>query len=296
MPNRLDSAPALTLDEVAAKLGVHYMTVYRYVRQGRLPATRVNGVWQVSARTLEVFLSERDRAEKARQRNTDKRGSKRPASDARRRGNYVVELERSLIAGDGRGAYEVLERAISAGADVDEVYLEILSPALKSIGTRWSSGEIDISVEHMATAIATRLVGQLSPRFSRPGRRRGVLVIGGPAGERHGLVLAMLGDLLRREGWDVHDLGPDTPAESFVHAATAVDDLVAIGISVSSDECLDSARRTLTILRGQVDASVRLVIGGHAIRDLDHARSLGADHWASGAREFAEYLDLVRAS
>jgi methanogenic corrinoid protein MtbC1 len=201
-----------------------------------------------------------------------------------------------LVAGDGRGAFDVLQRAISAGADVDEVYLEILSPVLKSIGERWSRGEIDISVEHLATSIATRLVGQLSPRFSRPGRRRGVLVIGGPTGERHGLVLAMLADLLRREGWDVLDLGADTPAQSFAHAAAGVEDLVAIGISVSSDESLDSARETLKILRTQVGDDVRLVIGGHAIRDLDHARSLGADHWANGAREFAEYLDLIRSS
>lgn len=303
MPHRLDSAPALTLDEVAAKIGVHYMTVYRYVRQGRLEASRIHGVWQVSPRALAEFLSEKERNENRRNpRNGSHRdqglgeGGSRRSFDARRRGNYVVELERMLIAGDGRGASDVLQRAISAGADVDEVYLEILSPVLRSIGDRWSKGEIDIAVEHLATSIATRLVGQLSPRFSRPGRRRGVIVTGGPTGERHGLVLAMLADLLRREGWDVHDLGPDTPAQSFVHAAGAVEDLVAIGISVSSDECLDSARETLMALRGQVDEGVRLVIGGHAIRDLEHARSLGADHWANGAREFAEYLNLVRSS
>ncbi len=296
MPHRLDSAPALTLDEVAAKIGVHYMTVYRYVRQGRLEASRIHGVWQVSPRALAEFLAEKEMNENRRSLRTGSGREERRSSDARRRGNYVVELERMLIAGDGRGASDVLQRAISAGADVDEVYLEILSPVLRSIGDRWSKGEIDIAVEHLATSIATRLVGQLSPRFSRPGRRRGVIVTGGPTGERHGLVLAMLGDLLRREGWDVHDLGPDTPARSFVHAAAAVEDLVAIGISVSSDECLDSARETLKALRGQVDEGVRLVIGGHAIRDLEHARSLGADHWANGARDFAEYLNLVRSS
>ena len=30
----------LTLDEVASALGLHYMTVYKYVRTGRLPARR----------------------------------------------------------------------------------------------------------------------------------------------------------------------------------------------------------------------------------------------------------------
>lgn len=296
MPHRVDSAPILTLDEVAEKLGVHYMTVYRYVRQGRLSASRVHGVWQVSARDLTDFVAERERAAShrpARRKSSDARTGKRTKAD---RSKYVVELERSLIAGDGHGASDILQRAISAGADVDEVYLEIISPALASIGNRWSRGEIDIAVEHLATATATRLVGQLSPRFSRPGRRRGVLVIGGPVGERHGLVLAMLADLLRGEGWDVRDLGPDTPAESFVHAARTVDDLVAIGISISSDENVDSARATLEALRSELGDDVLLVIGGHAVHDLDQARRLGADHWASGAREFADYLDLVRTA
>lgn len=287
MPNKVDSASALTLDEVAEKLDVHYMTVYRYVRQGRLKASRVQGVWQVSPGAVADFLVEKEKSSR-------QGPGRRRSSDTRHRGNYVTELEHSLIAGDGRGASDVLQRAIAAGADVDQVYLEILSPALASIGDRWSRGEIDISVEHLATATATRLVGQFSPRFARPGRRRGVLVIGGPAGERHGLVLAMLADLLRGEGWDVRDLGPDTPAQSFVHASRAVDDLVAIGFSVSSDDNLDSARETLAAVRAAVDGDVRLVIGGHAIRDLEHARALGADHWASDAREFARYLSSVR--
>ena len=37
----------LTLQQAADKLQVHYMTVYRYVRTGKLPATRVGSVWQV---------------------------------------------------------------------------------------------------------------------------------------------------------------------------------------------------------------------------------------------------------
>lgn len=295
MPYRTDPAIALTLDEVATELGVHYMTVYRYVRQGRLQAFRSHGVWRVAQKDLAEFRAARERAEQERSRAGGTRRDRRSPADARRRGTYVVELERRLIAGDGHGASAVLQRAIDAGADVDEVYLEILSPVLVSIGERWSRGEIDIAVEHQATSIATRLVGQLSPRFSRPGRRRGVIVIGGPTGERHGLVLAMLGDLLRLEGWDVRDLGPDTPARSFVHAVASIDDLVAIGVSVSSDESVDSARATLAALRSSVDAGVRLVIGGHAIRDLDHARSLGADHWARGAREFAEFLNSLPA-
>lgn len=278
------SATGLSLEEVAELLGVHYMTVYRYVRQGRLEARRVKGIWRVSDEAIKRFQKERSRS------TNNKTGA---STDARRTGNYVVELERCLTAADAAGAWAVLERAIAAGADVDEVYLNILSPALASIGEQWAQGRLDIAVEHQATAIVTRLVGQLSPRFSRRGRRRGVVVIGGPPGERHALTLAMLADLLRREGWDVVDLGADTPEESFVHAVTSTSDVVAVGVSVGSDENLVSAAATVAALRRDLGDEVPVVIGGPAVRDLDHARSLGAEHFADGARSFMELLDQV---
>ena len=38
-----------TLQQVAERLGVHYMTAYRYVRTGQLIATRRDGRWTVTA-------------------------------------------------------------------------------------------------------------------------------------------------------------------------------------------------------------------------------------------------------
>ena len=39
----------MTLQEAADQLGVHYMTAYRYIRQGRLPATREGAEWRIRA-------------------------------------------------------------------------------------------------------------------------------------------------------------------------------------------------------------------------------------------------------
>src|ERR1700691_5905721 len=53
--SRASSADGVNLKQAAALLGVHYMTVYRYVRQGRLPAERIGTEWRVSRRVLESF-------------------------------------------------------------------------------------------------------------------------------------------------------------------------------------------------------------------------------------------------
>ena len=44
-----------TLHEVADELGVHYMTTYRYVRLGMLPARKVGSTWRVKASDVAEF-------------------------------------------------------------------------------------------------------------------------------------------------------------------------------------------------------------------------------------------------
>src|ERR1039458_143062 len=50
-------AKRIGLQAAADLLGVHYMTAYRYVRTGRLPAVRHQGVWSVDPDDLEQLRS-----------------------------------------------------------------------------------------------------------------------------------------------------------------------------------------------------------------------------------------------
>jgi len=256
-----DPAVQMTLQEAADLLGVHYMTAYRYVRLGQLPASKVGGTWRVLRRDVEALRGD----------------DTTPRVVSRKRVPWSDRLEQRLLAGDGGGAWGVVESAMAAGAELHEIYVDVLSPAMASIGQRWERGEIDIAVEHRASGIAMRIVGRMGPRFTRRGRPRGTVVVGAPAGERHNLPVAMVADLIRQGGWEVSDLGVDTPSASFVHAAKATDDLVAVGISVTTPECLEAAAEALGALRQAFGDEVLLFVGGRAIVDADHARSLGAD-------------------
>lgn len=271
----------LTLQEAADLLGVHYMTAYRYVRLGLLEAHKVGGTWRVKPAALEEF----------------RRGAVATVSPIgsgrRKRAPWAERLEQRLLAGDARGSWGIIEAALTAGAELDEVYLDVLAPALASIGARWERGEIDIALEHRASGIATRLVGRLGPRFVRRGRSRGVVLLGAPSGERHALPVAMLADLVRHAGWEVFDLGADTPAASFAHAAETTPDLVAVGVSVVTPASLDAAAEVFAALRAVVDPSVVLVVGGGAVRDEEHARQLGADAFAADAAALVALLDDV---
>jgi len=269
----------LTLQEAADQLGVHYMTAYRYVRLGQLDAVKVGGTWQVTNGALDAFRAQREGAQPARVRSVP----------------WSERLESRLIAGDASGAWGVIESALAGGSSVADVYVDVLAPALHAIGDRWAAGEIDIAIEHRASGITSRLIGRLGSRCVRRGRPRGSILLGSPAGERHSLVVAMLADLLRLEGWEVSDLGADTPASSFVLTARSLDDLVAIGISITHAESLPAAAETCAQLR-EAEVAVPVVLGGQAVDGIAHARSLGADGFAADAPSMVRLLDELSGS
>ena len=269
----------LTLHEAAAELGVHYMTAYRYVRLGQLDAVKHSGTWRVSRAELDRF-----RAEPAEE----------PAERAPRgRVDWGQRMQSRLVAGDAGGAWSVIESALAAGSTPARVYTEVISPALVNIGERWAAGELDISVEHRATGIVQRIIGRLGPQFVRRGRSRGSVVIGAPSGERHGLVVSMLSDLVRAAGWEVSDIGADSPASSFVSAARETRS-AAVVVSVTLADSLESCRDTVLAIR-EAEPDMPVIVGGRGIASRAVAASVGADHHSAGLDDLLDLLDQVAA-
>jgi excisionase family DNA binding protein len=270
----------LTLQEAADELGVHYMTAYRYVRMGLLAAEKSGGVWHVRREAIDDFRA----------------GSQTSPTHARRGAPWTERIEARLLAGDERGAWSIVEASLGAGASVEAVLLDIVTPALQSIGERWATGEIDVAVEHRASGVTQRLLGRLGPQVARRGRTRGVVVIGAPAGESHGLATSIVADLVRCGGWEVSDLGADVPASSFASAATS-DDVVAVGVSVTRTEWLMSAAECCSAVRA-VRPDVLILLGGRAVNGAE-TPAVGADlvvtHAHGLARTLADQLAVRRA-
>lgn len=237
------------LRRAADELGVHYMTAYRYVRSGRLPARKVRGEWQV------------DRDDLARLAQPE-----RTAHDDAPRAVHRRRLEERLIAGDEAGAWGVVDAALASGASPSSVLTDMLMPSLSSIGERWAAGELAIADEHRASAVSHRLIARMGPRFARRGRRRGSVVLGSVAGDQHALPTAILSDLLRGCGLEVIDLGADCPAQVFVDAAERLGQPSLIGVCVTAPDLLAVATEVVDEVAAALpDCSV--VLGGSATGD-----------------------------
>ena len=250
------------LREAADRLGVHYMTVYRYARTGRLPAERVGSTWRVAIADLEHFRVPQEHGS-----NTRIAQPKRP-----------TRLLDRMTAGDESGSWSIVEETLTSGATASEVYLDLLVPALHAIGERWEQGRLSVAAEHRASAVATRIIGRLGPMFARRGLSRGTIVLGAPEGDLHALPCAIVADLLRGRGFEVLDLGANTPVRSFVESAQGANRLVAVIVGVTAKESVERLSEIAVALRDEAP-STPLLFGGGAIASESLALGLGADGW-----------------
>lgn len=272
-----DPQDLVSLTDAAEMLGVHYMTAYRYVRTGRLAATRHGTEWRVRRSDIDAL-----------------RSAPAPAAvGRRRRADHRARLEERLVAGDEGGAWAVVEAALTSSLDPPELYHEVLLPAMRSIGDRWAAGELTVADEHQASVIVARIVGRLGPRFTHPGRRRGTIVLGSAPGDQHGLPTAFLADLLRDRNFRVIDLGANTPLESFVEAVVEHPEVVAVGVCVTSPEIAPAAAEVATALHRASDVPV--VVGGSAIESAEAAAALGSDGFAADSHEVVDLFVALAA-
>jgi trimethylamine corrinoid protein len=176
--------------------------------------------------------------------------------------------------------------------ELRNAYRELLIPAMSRIGALWETGDIDVATEHAAAQVASRVVARLGPRVARRGVHRGLVVLGSTATELHALPLSIAADVLRAANYQVVDLGPNLPAESFGRIVDSTAGVVAVGIGVTTRGQQAALADTIAAVRAATNAPI--MVGGAGVTE-DEAAELGADGWARTADDAVALLDrLVR--
>lgn len=258
----------LNLKQVARRLGVHYMTAYRYVRQGHLPARQESGAWIVGGADVERFARARDAAP-----------AQGPADGDRSRVDWAERIRPHLAMGDEVEAWRVVDQALASGMTPQRAFLDLLAGSVARIGTAVGAGEATTADQHIATVTAQRVGVRLGARFRRRRRARGTVILGAPPGERHALPLSIVADLLRLAAFDVLELGPDVPPEAFATAAERARGPVVVGVGITRIDNLDAARDVVRAVRAAAPG-VPIMAGGQAVRSPEVAALVGVDGWA----------------
>jgi MerR family transcriptional regulator, light-induced transcriptional regulator len=263
------SAPGedlLDLRAAAAELGVHYQTAYGWVRSGRLPADLIGGRYLIRRDVLDALVLQRSTPS-----NPKPPGSRRLERAAER-------MHEALLSGDESTARQLAVSLVAEGTTIADLIQQVFVPPLIGIGQAWHDGQLTIWVEHRASAIVERILGELAP--NPRGRRRGTALVAAVSGDFHSLPTSMAAVALRDDNWHVEHLGANMPPDELVHFCAEHQVTVAVITSTNPDTA-DLADDTAMALRA---AGTPTIVGGPG-RTLDDlvalARQASREHHRS---------------
>ncbi|HYN35000.1 MAG TPA: B12-binding domain-containing protein [Ilumatobacteraceae bacterium] len=253
----------LDLRTAADELGVHYQTAYGWVRSGRLKAELIGGRYLVSRDDLDAVRI-------GRQTPSDPKppGTQRLARSSDR-------MHHALLTGDEPAARQLAVTLVNEGTSVAQLIQLVFVPSLVRIGQAWHEGKLTVWVEHRASAIVERILGELAP--NPRGRRRGTALVAAVSGDHHSLPTTMAAVTLRDDNWHVEHLGANMPPDELVHFCAEHPVNVAVITSTNPDTA-DLANEAAETLRA---AGIPTIVGapGRTLDDLiELARQLSREN------------------
>jgi methanogenic corrinoid protein MtbC1 len=206
-------------------------------------------------------------------------------------GSAEAIFQESMEALESMDGHRLQKSLADAAISLSSPHLRqrVIVPLLRAVGERWREGTLRIAQEHMASAIVRSFLGTL--RNGKNGSARRLLVTT-PAGQNHELGALLAANAADEAGWDVIYLGPNLPAEEVAAGARQLAvDAVALSVIYSDNE--RHTQEEIRRLRGYLDPSVPLFVGGRALVETGLSVESDGVHFVTDLEEFQERLARV---
>lgn len=268
----------LSTRDLAEALGVSESSLKRWVDAGKIAASRTEGGHRRIALTEAMRFIRHRQTPLARPELLDLP----EVAVARSRG--ADRLVTHLLVGDDIAARGWLVERYLAGASIAELADGPIRDAMTALGELWRHDPTGVAVEHRGTDACLQAVAQLRGMIPPPPASAPLALGGAPAGDPYLLPAQLAAMVALEAGMRVANLGPDTPATAFEHAALR-DRPRLVWISVSTP--LEPARaRPLARWLAALPPAVAIVIGGREGHTLAGA--------PARARRVAAMADFAR--
>ena len=122
------------------------------------------------------------------------------------------------------------------------------------------------------------------------------MVLAAPSGQLHALRVTIVADLLRWRGFDVVDLGANTPPDALAEAVQGANRLVAVGIAATTGGLESEVASCVAAVRVAAPDAV-IFLGGGAVSSAEEALRLGGDLWTGdGAGAAVDTVEAIALS
>lgn len=178
-----------------------------------------------------------------------------------------TEFRNILISGD-RGAASRMINDMIQSAPVEEVYEDVIKPALYDIGALWERNKISIATEHRATAITEGILNEIFPKISSENRNNKKVVLGAVEGDSHQVGVKMVGDMFEMNGWNTHYLGANNPLSDLLNFIRE-EKPELVGLSITININIPVLEQTIKSVREEF-VDMDIMIGGQGLAHTGH--------------------------
>jgi 5-methyltetrahydrofolate--homocysteine methyltransferase len=194
------------------------------------------------------------------------------------------ELKEAIIKGKRDAVEPLIRKALSQGSSPEEIMDKMMIPAMDIVGDRFSRNEIFLPEMMIAARAMNTGLDILRPMLIAKGASsKGKVVIGTVKGDIHDVGKNIVSMVLQGAGYEVIDLGIDTPPEKFVDAVKQHQSRFVL-MSALLTLTMSMMEETIKALKqAGLREKVKVGVGGAPLTQ-NFADRIGADFYGKDAR------------
>ncbi len=194
----------------------------------------------------------------------------------------IQEVSTAVENGKTKLIEDLVQGALDEGASANEV-LQTMVDAMSVVGDKFSSGEIFVPEMLVAAKAMQKGVGVLKPLLAGDSSLSlGKCIIGTVSGDLHDIGKNLVTLMIESAGFEMIDLGVDTPAEDFIAAIKENPDVKVVALSALLTTTMQAMTDTVKAIRDSGLEGFKVIVGGAPISQ-EFADEIGADGYAIDA-------------
>ena len=200
----------------------------------------------------------------------------------------IQEISEYLQKGRAKNVKALVEQALAEGLDPKAILNEGLLSGMMIVGEKFKNNEVFVPEVLVAARAMNAGLAILEPELVKIGNEPvGVAVVGTVKGDLHDIGKNLVVMMLKGAGFEIHDLGTDVDAETFVNKAEEVGANV-IGLSALLTTTMPNMKSVVDVLNERGIREKYIVMVGGAPVNESFAEQIGADFYTSDAASAAE--------
>jgi len=202
------------------------------------------------------------------------------------------QIIESLIEGQSKKVKELVEKAVEDGLAAKELLNNGLLAGMNEVGVLFKDGELFVPEVLVAAKAMNAGMEVLAPLLKEGDvQKKGKAIFATVKGDLHDIGVKLVGMMMEGAGYEVINMGVDTPPEKIVEAVREYHPDI-VGMSAMLTTTMVAMKDTIEALReaGFYD-KVKVMIGGSPVSER-YAREIGA-HYSADATSAVELANQL---